>query len=206
MERLKLFVITGLACVLGACAQFALVENQPQEVAGIYTVQPQMNWSRAKWGSREVLWTIDGVRLQLLQFPPVLEQGDSLFTAVGKNDTLPVFRTGMTASEVMEFVVDSLDATGYSAVEARELEPFKFSGLDGFRFHLNFRSEGGLDYAGLAAGAIKNNELYLVLYTGTQQHYYGQYEDHVERMLSTIRVIGDASQNKRKVRRIRTGL
>jgi hypothetical protein len=92
----------------------------------------------------------------------------------------------MTASEVLDFVVESIMRTN---VTATHLRPFKFGQNRGFRFDLTYLSAEGLDYEGLVAGSIKDDQLYLVIYTGTKVYYYPKYKDDVEQIISSLEIL-----------------
>jgi hypothetical protein len=43
--------------------------------------------------------------------------------------------------------------------------------------------------SGLAAGAVIEDALYLILYTGARVYYFPKYRDDVERLLGSIQMI-----------------
>lgn len=187
MSKTSRVAVVAMCGLLTACGGFTLIEAKPQTVNAVYTVQPQISWSRVKSSGTE-LWTVDGPSLQAVRFPPVLSDGDTLFPSRDPDKAAPKFNKGMVATEIMEFVVDAFDGAGASAIDALDLEPFVFAGRDGFRFKLNFLSEEGLEYDGLVTGAVDDDKLYLVIYTGTRQHYFPKHEKHVERLMSSLRI------------------
>jgi hypothetical protein len=92
----------------------------------------------------------------------------------------------MQASEVSEFVVDSLSRLGNGEVEARNLRPASFGSLPGFRFELAYLSKNGLAFDGMAVGTVKGGVLYMVLFAGARSHYFPKYKDAVERLFDSI--------------------
>lgn len=170
---------------LSSCTHYTLLEPQRHQVSSVYSVEPQIQWSRVKTGAIEE-WTVDGPILQLVRFFDGVKDGDSLFPTYGKNQKRPLFRAGMNATEVQEFVVDTMSAIGYADVRAENLRPFQFGSLPGFRFELQYLSAEGLERNGIAAGTTSGEKLYLILYTGTRSHYFDKHKPHVERMLQTI--------------------
>jgi hypothetical protein len=150
--------------LLAACARYSLVPPGSHEIGDAYTVQTSIAWSETSAGPAE-LWTVDG---------PSLED--------------PRFGGRMTASEVMEFVVDSLALAGAANVATTDLRPTKFGRLEGFRFELAFLDVDGLEYDGLAAGAVADEKLNLILYTGARAYYFPKYKSQVERLIASVRM------------------
>jgi hypothetical protein len=174
--------LTGLA----ACGVYGSVGLERREIAGYYSVDPQIEWSRYSDGGMEV-WTVDGMFLDSLQFTAALENGDKLYDISGKED-VPLFRSNMTESEVMEFVADSFAAAGAQKIETRNLAPAPFGPLAGFRFDMTFQSENGLDKLGTVLGTLKDGELYLIIYSAAAQHYYPLHKPAVEKLLASIQI------------------
>ena len=187
----RIATIAVLLITLTACAQYSLVEARTQKIGGAYTVDAQIAWNKHAEGKVEI-WTADGPGLEALRFIKGLNDGDALFTrpvGTAKEIKFPAYRVGMTASEVMEFVVDSLGRAGAAEVEARGLQPARFGAVPGFRFELTFATAQGLEMSGLAAGAVIEDALHLILYTGARVHYFPKYRDDVERLLGSIEMI-----------------
>ncbi len=187
----RIATIAVLLIALAACAQYSLVKATAQKIGGAYTVEAQIDWNKHAEGKLE-WWTVDGPGLEVLRFFKGLDDGDALFTrpaGMAKGIKFPTYRAGMTASEVMEFVVESLGRAGAADLEARGLQPAQFGSVPGFRFELTFATGSGLEMRGLAAGAVIEDALHLILYTGTRVHYFPKYRDDVERLLGSIELI-----------------
>ncbi len=178
-------LICLLALLLSSCAYYTLVETDRQKVSDVYSVDPQINWSRSKESTVEI-WTVDGPLLQAIRFFDGIADGDGLFRSTDPNKKFPLFRADMTATEIQELVVDTIANMGGGNVNASSLRPFKFGALPGFRFEVEFLSDDGLELEGLVAGATHKERLYLIVYSGTRAHYFGKHKDAVERMLSSI--------------------
>ena len=175
-----------LSALLSGCAAWTLVSAERQTVAGHYSVAPQIAWSRFKQGNVE-LWTVDGPGLQAVRFFDALDDGDVLFPS-SQAEKLPGYSKAMTATEVEEFVVHSIERAGAGNVETGGLRPWRFGSLEGFRFELSFLDAGGLEMNGMVAGAADGGKLYLILYTGARAHYFPKYQRQVERVLDSIQV------------------
>lgn len=185
--RILMLVLAALS--LSACARYTLLEPQRHEVSSLYSVDPQIEWSRVKTGVIEE-WTVDGPMLQAVRFFDGVKDRDPLIPGYGQKKKLPLFRAGMSATEVQEFIVDSMAALGYTGVRADNLRPFRFGTLPGFRFELEYLSADGLELEGIAAGTTTEGKLYLILYTGTRSHYFDKHKSDVERMLQSIQMTG----------------
>jgi hypothetical protein len=180
-----------LAIALGACAaQISKIERKAVDVEGAYIVDPQITWSefpRTSTASNGLVWTVDGLFLQRLDLFGGVEDGEPLFEPTGaKAESLPVFRADMRESEVQEFVLDTLAQQGFVGGEATNLRPVDIGGRRGFRFDLTMATASGLEMRGLAAGAIVDDALSLVLYTGTRLHYFEARQNAVEGIIKSI--------------------
>ena len=102
------------------------------------------------------------------------------------DDKLPVFRAGMTPTEVQELVVHTVERSGGAKVKASGLRPWRFGALSGFRFELEFLNDAGLEMRATFVGALDGERLLLVAYSGTRAHYYPKYLPVVERLLDSI--------------------
>lgn len=186
-------LVLAMIIALGACTQIAKVERKTVDVEGAYTVDPQITWSEFSGeatSSNGLVWTVDGLFLQRLDLFGGIEDGQALFEPSEADDEkLPVFQADMRESEIQEFVIATLAQLGYTDIEAANLRPADIGGRKGFRFDLTMKTggpRGGLEMNGLAAGAIVNNELNLVLYVGTRLHYFAAREAAVEGIIKSI--------------------
>jgi hypothetical protein len=130
---------------------------------------------------------VDGPLLNSLLFTPALADGDPLYEIDGREE-MPRFRSKMSESEVMEFVIDSFAAAGAQKIEAIGLAPAPFGQRSGFRFDLTYQSGDGLDKLGSVVGMLTEGKLYLIIYTGAAQHYYPKYKPTVEALLASIQI------------------
>ena len=180
--------LLALSIALAACSIYTLVdEDTRQSIAGRYSVDPQVAWSRVNQSGVE-LWTVDGPALESIRFYPGLRDGETFMTARDRTE-LPAFRADMQASEIMEFVVDSIARAGAGQVQATGLRPMNFGPLPGFRFELSYLTDNGLEMQGLVAGAATDGELHLIVYSGASLYYFPKYEDDVERIIDSIEML-----------------
>ena len=185
MKRMPLALVC-LALLLAGCGGGALVEPGPHEIGGSYRVTPRIEWSRASGYDNTELWTINGPLLEYVRFYHDLEDGDALLPE-RRHGELPRYRSGMAPHEVMELITASYNRVGASRVQAEGLTPAPFGHLDGFRFTLSYVTASGLEYRALVAGAIdEQDQLQLVMYSGTRLHYYATSLPEIEHILASI--------------------
>jgi len=181
----------ALVAILGGCASYTLVKPKRHEIAGTYSVETRIAWNKASSGPIE-LWTVDGPRLESIQFWKGLKDGKPLFEpkrGANKKPPPPAFAAAMTANDVMELVVDSLSRAGAAKINASNLRPFDFGSEPGFRFDLAGVNKDGLEINGLASGAIIDKKLYLVLYSGARANYLPKYRKEAEHIMGSIEVL-----------------
>ena len=175
-----------LACGPLACA-WSRIRPETREVGGAYTVHPQIEWSGRSLGDIE-LWTVHGPRLEALRLTRGIGDGGRLLAGAGGSDEkVPVFRSGMSESEMAEFVADAFRRAGAARFETRGLRPAAFGGRPGFRFELDFATPAGLEMTGLAAGTELGGKLYLILFTAPRGHYFDRNVETAERVIESVR-------------------
>lgn len=182
-------VVGCLIAALAGCAGSRVVKSGKNRVGGVYTVDPQIQWSRFYRGKMEI-WTVDGPSLQAIYFLKGIEEGKPLTatTRIGDEEKWPLLRLNMTPNEMMEFIVDSLARHGYMQIETQALRPQRFGRLQGFRFDFTFLFRDGLEGLGLATGALYREQLQLILYVGTRLHYYPKHLQDVEQIIQSITI------------------
>ena len=185
LRRFAPFVV--LCLLLSACAQISMVEPKRHKIGDAFSVEAQIAWNRIPAEKTEV-WTVDGPRLQAVRFFKGIKDQETLFTS-DKDAKLPVFRADMSANEVMEFVVDTYSRAGASQVAARGLRPADFGDAPGFRFEFGYVDGNGLEGDGIAGGAVIEERLYMIIYTGSRAHYFPKYKDDVDRLLQSVETI-----------------
>ncbi len=182
-------VVWCLIAALAGCAGSRVVKSDRTRIGDVYTVDPQIEWSRFHQGTIEI-WTVDGPSLQAIYFFKGIEKDEPLIATIGIGDgeKRPLLRPDMTPNDIMEFIIDSLARQGYMQIETQALRPARFGRLQGFRFDFTFLFRDGLEGQGLATGALYNEKLQLILYVGTHQHYYPKHLEDVERIIESITI------------------
>lgn len=182
----NLFALTVL--LLAAACVPPIVVTAPREPIqiGFYNVTPQIEWNREMMSPREN-WTVDGYALQALRFYSVPD-GAMLSGRVDPEGKAPAFHKSMLPNEIQEFFVETVAGAGWAKVKPRGLKPAKFGTLPGFRFSFTMVEEDGLEYEGMVKGVVKDDELHLILYSGTKLHYFPKYKKTVEKIFASIRM------------------
>ena len=184
-------LLMAICFMMSGCVRYQLVESNDKVTVGAgFRVNPEIAWSMEQ-NNTVYLWTVDGPSLEQLIFFPGVKDGAPLFTPANSSTAkeLPVYQTSMTLVEVADLLEATLSRQGFHQMEKRNLRPTPFGGQEGFRFDFTFVSKDGLEYRGMAAGTVKSDQLYLVMYMGTQLHYFDKYAPVAERILASIEVL-----------------
>jgi hypothetical protein len=207
----SLILALSVFLFIGGCAYYTAVPAERKTVGDLYSVKSNIEWSQADEGGIQV-WTIDGPLLEALRFV-TLNDGDTLFRSTGKDEKFPRFRAHMTPNEVVEFFEASLKSVSggvdtyllakgmvqpasmragslnAASVEVRNLRPADFGMLPGFRFDFFFLSKEGLERQGTALGCVHDGKLLLMVYTGTREHYFKMYQEEMETIFSSVKIL-----------------
>lgn len=182
--------LIALFLMLAGCATttstYKLVEPHEVEICDLYSVRPTMRWSEVQRGDVR-LWTIDGVDLDAIRFFSGIKEGVPIIDMSEEKRETP-FRPDMTETELVDAIVDAFTLQGAQQVEPRNLRPAAFGSEQGYRFELSFLDTDGLEKEGMVAGAIVDESLYLIVYTGAKMHYFPKYEAEVENILRSISI------------------
>jgi hypothetical protein len=175
----------ALAVALGGCG-YKLIPAKPRSIGKAYTVHPQIEWSGKKDGDVE-LWTVHGPRLEAVRFVIALEAGEGILEPeLFSDEEFPEFQPDMSPTEIAEFCVDTLSRMGAKRPRTSGLRPEPFGPHPGFAFDLEFSTANGLEMSGLAAGAVVEEKLHLILFTAPRTHYFESRAPDVERIIESI--------------------
>lgn len=191
---MKNSLIVLLVLILSGCASYSLIEPGKHEVREM-VVTPNLSWNKTASnlspGKKAEMWTADGSLLNRLIFFSGIEEGETLFKAQSKTNPYPEFRADMLPHEVMELTEASLSkqlGAGNAIVTTENLKPTIFAGVSGFSFNVLYQTGSGLSYSGNVAGAVKNSQLYMILYSATTLHYYDKYLTEVKHIFDTAQL------------------
>jgi hypothetical protein len=185
-RRLRILCVLALAAALSSCAAWTLVTPKPTKLSGGLVLTPENEWSAAKYGVTQT-WTVHGPELEAISVVSGLADGKSMVPA-GYKEKMPLFRSGMAASEVAEMTVETLLRMGYGRVDLLGVRPESFAGHPGFRFDLDLTSARGLDGSGFGAGAIVNGKLYMIVYRAPKLHYFERYKPAAEKLIASAQI------------------
>lgn len=184
---MRRFACFGLVLLLAGCAN-PLIKPGAQSIDGLALNTP-VSWT--DYGMRgQRLWTRDGVLLNALRIYTDIQPGEHVFRARERNskkDEGARFRSGLSAIEIQEVILEALRANGLANVNADELRPTTLAGRSGFRFRLSFDSSDGLHYRGLVLGEGEDGSLSYLIYTAPAEHYYEQIVGAVEAIFTSLR-------------------
>jgi hypothetical protein len=182
----KVAVALALLALSGCAGWTRVAAAKPQKL-GALTLHPQNDWSSAKWGAVRT-WTVHGPQLEAITIVSGLADGKPLERPANYKEKMPLFRSGMTGSEVAELTVESLQRMGYGRVELTGMAPETFGGQPGFRFELDLTDAAGLDGSGIGAGAISKGKLYLLVYRSPKEHYFARYKPAVDHLIASAQL------------------
>jgi hypothetical protein len=136
------------------------------------------------------LLSMDGPLLNRLYLTDGLVPGDFMIKPVSKEKPTPTYRKDMSASELVEFVSDSISAMAYQRVETSNLRPAKFGGDTAYRFDFTAKTADGLDMSGTAYLAQNQGKLYVLIYVAPTEHYFADLKGDVEEIISSLKPMG----------------
>ena len=168
---------------------YELVPSGDRLIGDAYTVNSPVDWTKLKQPEFEI-WTVDGFSLQSLRLYGSISDGQSLVPAdpSAPKKKVPRYREGMEAIDVADLVEATLEIFGATKVAISDIRPAPFGGRDGFRFEVEFVEEG-LIYLAAALGSIDDQgRLDLIVYAGTQQHYFELRRDAVDKIFASVRL------------------
>lgn len=186
-------VVSVLA--LAGCETVVLAPAGPLAVGKDQQVTLGRNWSdvsavtypRVK---KVKLLTIDGPLLNRLYLTEGLAVGDKIVGSVSKERPTPVVRSGMSATERMEFVADSVAAMDYQRVQTAKPRPAKIGEASGVRFDLTAQTKDGLDIQGTSVVVEQGGKLFVILYLAPAEHYFQAGLAEVEQVMASARIVG----------------
>ncbi|MDO8322524.1 MAG: hypothetical protein Q7T23_06225 [Phenylobacterium sp.] len=141
-------------------------------------------------GKKVRVLSIDGPLLNALYVGSGLVPGDNIVRSYVKERPTPLMRAGMSASERLEFVSDSVAAMGYQRVELVRPRAALLGGAPGARFDLNASTSEGLEIKGTGIVAEVSGKLYLTVYLAPAEHYFQASLPEVESILASARITG----------------
>jgi hypothetical protein len=188
----RVAAVAAIGLLLTSCAAIKSVPAGPAKV-GSAQVTLGREWSDVSLmmpgRSKKVrLLSIDGPLLNRLYLSDGLLPGDYLIKAPSKDRPTPIIRTGMSTSERIEFVADSLSAAGFLRVETSKPRAAKVDGQSGVRFDVSAKTAEGLDIAGAAVAVHAGDRTYVAIYVAPAEHYFNAVLPEVEQVFNSLKL------------------
>jgi hypothetical protein len=171
------------AVLVGGCATTFEVVDKPELVGPgkSYTVQLPVKWVKLATFDESVVVTRDGFGLQHVSisrrpakdaFPKTKKAADEKL--------LP--------SELAELQIAELKSSGeqMATLAVAENAPAAVGGKSGFRLHLQFRSERGLDFEQIHYGVAYKGYYYLISFQAPRLYYFDKYRPDFERTAASF--------------------
>ncbi len=189
MMKKTLVLALGLFMLAGCVAYQAVDPNESINISNRFNVSPQIAWAKqTAVGSKDTIWTADGVELNVLRFIPLVEDGDALIRQSGrKSEDIVPYKDDMLPNDVADLFVTDLTKLGYQGVSYANLAPASFAGDNGFRFDLTLSTPGGLNMTGKVLASQRNGGLDAILFMAPSEYYFGRYAQTVEQIFKSVK-------------------
>lgn len=181
--------VAGGALAAG-CAGISLVRAGSYKVKGtafaVTLVRPWSDMTALSMQPRGVrVLSLQGLQLNQL-FLAGIAPGNSLIRVADRDTPRPTYRTDMSETELVEFVIDSLATAEYQDPQASALRPQTLAGAPGVRFDISTRLPTGLNISGtaLAAKGARDN-LHLLMFLAPSEYYYGAYASEIDAVFAS---------------------
>jgi hypothetical protein len=192
----KPFAVAGalaLALMTSACVTVTAAPAGAYKVSDNYAVTLGGSWNdisaiMVARPSNVRLLSLDGPLLNRLYLTDGLAAGQFLVKPLAKELPTPTYRAGMSSTELIEFVTDSVAALDYQRVQTGTIAPGTFAGGEGLRIDLTAKTKEGLDMSGRAAVAERGGRLYVILYLAPTEHYYRAHLAEVNAIMDSARL------------------
>lgn len=193
----RLLAVMTLVLAVSACGTYRSIKTGERvDVGKSMTVEVVGAWSAVnsnviRGKKPGALWTIDGLTINRLTFLDGIADGEQLLTTGNetRDKDVPAFRAGMTEAGIAELLEATLIRTVPAPlVKSRDLRPAAFGRHEGFAFHLDIVTESQLEIGALAAGAVVDGKLYLMLYMAPRLHFFDRQSPTVEAIARTVQI------------------
>lgn len=191
------YLISALAlgAIAGCVATPQAVAPGPYASEAGFTVPLSNSWSQwaasINFQTQGEFLTKDGVGLNRLHLIS-LEDGSALVKAYRATD-LPKYSASSSEIDIADFVAESFKRIDYSSMEASDIAPETFDGVDGITFKLTGKTEKGLNVKGDAAAVKVGDDLKLIIFLAPAMHYYDANAEEVSGIISGMDLPGGES-------------
>lgn len=180
------------ALVLAGCAQVTKVASGDTVLRNRLTVTVTTPWNQFErgLGDNTPVWTIDGITVDALQFYVAVKDGELIAPTPSepKGLTPLAFKAAMQPADIVSLYQGLWTRDG-SAFTLEKIEPAEFAGGPGFRFEYQLvRKLDDVRLRGIAWGAVRNGELFLINYAAPRLGFFPRGIGAVEALVKTARV------------------
>jgi hypothetical protein len=182
------------ALVLAGCANVSKVASGEAVVKNRLAVTVEAPWNQFDRGIADntPTWTFEGITVDALQFYVGIKDGELIATTPsrGKGAVPLAFKSSMQPADVVSLYQGLFTRDG-SSFTLDKLEPAEFVGTRGFRFEYSLtRKLDEVRLRGVAWGAVRNGELFLINYSAPRLGFFPRYVPQVEKIAQGARVKG----------------
>ncbi|MDN3546589.1 MAG: hypothetical protein ACK4S6_20385 [Roseateles asaccharophilus] len=189
MSRLA---VLSLALLFGGCASVSKVATGDAVVGERMTLKLDTAWNQfgAAMTNNIPTWTVEGVTVDALQFYVGIKDGQRLAetSSAEKSQKPLIFKSGMQPADVVSLYEAMLTRDG-SSFQLEKLEPAEFLGGTGFRFEYSLnRKVDDVPMRGLAYGAVRKGELFVIHYSAPRLVFFPRYVGRVEGLVRSAQL------------------
>jgi hypothetical protein len=192
---IRRLLLVGLLAVLAGCAQVSKVAAVAD---GTVTVRDKLvvvvpdEWNQFERGPipQATTWTHEGIFVDALQFWVGLKDGDLIAPTPNQPAGLKplAFKAGMQTAELADLLQGLWTRDG-SVFTLEGIEPHTFVGTPGFRLRYSLvRKIDEVRMRGVAWGAVRNGELFLISYTAPRLAFFPRGVADAEAVARSARV------------------
>lgn len=182
-----------MAMLLSGCAAMAKVGPGDVVIREKMSASLDSAWNRfdAARSAKAEVWTTDGLTLDRLLFYVAVKDGEALDSLAERKDRqIPKFRAAMQPHEIVEMYEVFATYDG-STFRRDKLAPAAFAGGEGFRFeYTRVRKGDEVELRGVGHGAVRDQQLYLVVFEAPRIHYFAKHVKRAEAVARSVRIRG----------------
>lgn len=190
--NLKTWIAAAAVLVLAACAQVSQVATGEVTVRDRLTVTTTTTWNQFErgLGDNTPTWTQEGIAVDALQFIVAVKDGELIApTPSEPKGVRPLaFKAAMSPADIAK-LYETLWTRDGSTFTLERLAPETFAGQPGFRFEYTLvRRTDEVRLRGMAVGAVKDGQLFMIHYAAPRLAFYPRYQPLVEALVKTARI------------------
>lgn len=183
----------ALSLLLGGCASVSKVASGDAMVGNRLALKLDSAWNQFErgLGDNTPTWTVEGITIDALQFYVGIKDGQPIAVTPADAKQKPLtFKATMQPAEVVALYQALLTRDG-SSFQLESLAPADFLGGKGFRFDYQLnRKVDDVPMRGMAYGAVRNGELFVIHYSAPRLVFFPRYQGRVETLVRSAQLRG----------------